>query len=83
VIANVDAEPNDDPARVKALLVRQVTGRVRWEKSVRTALHMGVGRAIEFGHGTVLAGLVKRIDKALEVVSFGSPDATDVLHPRP
>lgn len=81
VIANVDAEPNDDPSRVKGLLVQQVTGRVRWDASVRKAVHMGVTRGLEVGHGKVLAGLVKRIDKSLTVAPVGSPDDIGVLSP--
>ena len=79
VIANVDAAANLDPARVKDLLVRQITGRVRWDASVRNAVHMGVTRCLELGHGKVLAGLIKRIDPALPVGCVGSPDDIDVL----
>lgn len=79
VVANVDAEPNSDPGRVKGLLVQQVTGRVRWESSVRKLLHMGVQEGLEVGHGKVLAGLVKRITRDLPVKPFGSPDDISVL----
>ncbi len=79
VIANVDAEPNDDPSRVKDLLVRQVTERVRWEASVRKAVHMGAEQAVEVGHGRVLAGLVRRISKELPVRKAGSPSDIAVL----
>jgi [acyl-carrier-protein] S-malonyltransferase len=83
VVSNVDAEPNRDPERVKALLVSQVTQRVRWEASVRKALHMGVGRALEIGHGKVLAGLSRRISRDLVVAPVGSPDHIDVLKTGP
>ena len=79
VIANVDAEPNQDATRVKDLLIRQITGRVRWEASVRKALHMGITRCFELGHGKVLAGLIKRIAPELAVVPVGSPADLDVL----
>lgn len=79
VVTNVEAEPNDDPSRVKELLVRQVTERVRWEESVRKAVHMGVQRGIELGHGKVIAGLVRRIDKELSVVGAASPADIAVL----
>ncbi|MEZ4381547.1 MAG: ACP S-malonyltransferase [Nannocystaceae bacterium] len=79
VITNVEAELNHDAARVKALLVRQVTERVRWEASVRKAVRIGVTRAYEIGHGKVLAGLIKRIDRDLAVASLGSPADIDVL----
>lgn len=79
VISNVEAEPNDDPNRVKALLVRQVTERVRWEASVRKAVHMGAQRGVEVGHGKVLKGLVRRISKDLRVLTAGSPSDIAVL----
>ena len=79
VITNVEAEPNDDASRVKDLLVRQVTERVRWEDSVRRVLRSGVTRAYEIGHGRVLAGLVRRIARELPVSALGSPADLDVL----
>jgi len=71
IVANFDARPNRDPARVKELLVRQVDGAVRWEESVRQMVDGGVTHAIEIGPGKVLAGLVKRIAKDVKVLSVG------------
>lgn len=79
VISNVDAKANQDAGRVKDLLVRQVTDRVRWDASVRSAMHSGVRRAFEIGHGRVLAGLCKRIARDLVVRPLGSPADIDVL----
>jgi len=79
VVANVDAAPNTDAARVRDLLVRQVTAPVRWEETVLRLASMEIGRAIELGHGTVLAGLGKRIAPSLEVVSVGAPAAVAAL----
>ena len=79
VVTNVEAEPNDDSARVKELLVRQVTERVRWEPSVRTAVRMGVQRGIEVGHAKVLDGLVRRIARDLSIVGAASPADIAVL----
>jgi [acyl-carrier-protein] S-malonyltransferase len=79
IVTNVEAEPNTDASRIKDLLVRQVTHRVRWEASVRTLVRMGATAAIELGHGSVLSGLAKRIDKELRVVSVGSPADVSVL----
>jgi [acyl-carrier-protein] S-malonyltransferase len=69
VVANFDARPNDDAARVKDLLVRQVDGTVRWEASVQLMARQGVTHALEIGPGKVLAGLVKRIAKDIKVLS--------------
>lgn len=73
VVANVTAEPTQDPARIKALLVQQVTASVRWEESVQTLAKLGVTRAYELGAGAVLKGLVKRIADTIEVVTIGEP----------
>ncbi len=69
VVANVDAAPNDDPGRVKELLLRQVDAPVQWVRSIEQASAMGVTVALEIGPGKVLAGLVKRIDKNIRVIS--------------
>ena len=71
VVANVDAKPNTDRARVKELLVRQVDGPVRWEASVRAMADAGVTHVLEIGPGKVLAGLIRRIAKDLKVLSVG------------
>ena len=75
VITNVEAAPNQDPARIAELLALQVTAPVRWEESVRRLSSMGVRRALEVGAGSVLAGLVKRISPEIEVLAAGDPDA--------
>jgi [acyl-carrier-protein] S-malonyltransferase len=71
IVANFDARPNADAARVKELLVRQVDGVVRWEEGVRAMVAEGVTHALEIGPGKVLAGLVKRIAKDVKVMSVG------------
>ncbi len=74
VIANVSAEENRDPARVRQLLVGQIDGPVLWEQSVSRMAESGVTHALEIGSGKVLAGLVKRIDKRIQVLSVSDPD---------
>lgn len=69
VIANFDAWPNSDPKRVKQLLVNQVVGAVRWEESMRCLAEADVTRAFELGSGTVLRGLLRRIDRSIGVSS--------------
>jgi [acyl-carrier-protein] S-malonyltransferase len=73
VIANVDARPNADHGRVKDLLVRQVDHSVRWEETVLAMASDGVTHILEIGPGKVLAGLVKRIAKEIEVIPVGTP----------
>lgn len=61
VIANVDAQPHPDARDFAALLVRQVHSPVQWVASMRRAAGEGATTFIEFGAGSVLTGLVKRI----------------------
>ena len=69
VVANVSARPGGSVAEIKDLLTRQVTGTVRWTESMQWLIAQGFTRFIEFGPGTVLAGLMKRINKDIEVIS--------------
>ncbi len=75
IVTNVEGTPNSDPMRTPELLVRQVDGPVRWEESVQFMAGEGVTRALEVGPGRVLAGLVKRIDKQVQVLSVGDPES--------
>ncbi len=75
VIANVSAVPNDSAQEAKALLVRQIDGPVLWEQTITRMAEAGVTHALEIGPGKVLAGLVKRIDKRISLLSVGDPDS--------
>lgn len=74
VVANVEALPNQDSRKVADLLVRQIDGAVQWDRSVRWLSEQGVTRALEIGPGKVLAGLVRKIDKRIEVLGVGAPE---------
>lgn len=73
VIANATAQVNRDPARVKALLLDQITSPVRWEESMNILAHLGITDAIEFGEGRVLAGLMRRINRKIKVHAADEP----------
>jgi len=73
VVTNVEAAPNADAARIRGLLVTQVTSPVRWTDSVRYMIAQGVTTFIELGPGNVLAGLIGKIDGGAKVVSVGDP----------
>lgn len=75
VVTNVEAAPNRDAGKIRALLTAQVTAPVRWEESVQALATLGVVRAVEVGHGSVLAGLVKRIAPSISVLPAGDPDS--------
>lgn len=74
VVANVDAQPKDQGLAAIDALVAQISGAVRWEDTVRHLASAGVRAYVEVGPGTVLAGLVRKIDRDAQVVSFGAPD---------
>jgi len=71
VLPNVEGSPNSDPRRVADLLVRQVDSPVLWDRTMLAIAEAGVSHALELGPGKVLAGLAKRIDKRVSVLSVG------------
>lgn len=73
LVANVTARQVSDPETVRGLLVRQVTGMVRWRESVLYMKEQGVHELVELGAGKVLSGLARRIDRDLAAVSAGTP----------
>ncbi|MCC6471685.1 MAG: ACP S-malonyltransferase [Alphaproteobacteria bacterium] len=73
VVANVSAEPVDDPDQIRKLLVEQVTATVRWRECVATMKGRGVTSLVECGAGKVLSGLARRIDKDLQASAVGTP----------
>ena len=75
VVANVSALPNESSAEAKRLLVAQIDGPVLWEQTISLMAEAGVTHALEIGPGKVLAGLVKRIDKRIAVLSVGDADS--------
>ncbi|MDZ4694182.1 MAG: ACP S-malonyltransferase [Deltaproteobacteria bacterium] len=79
VVTNVEATANQQSERVRDLLIRQVTAPVLWEQSVRAIAGMGITRAVEVGHGSVLAGLVKRISPELQVMSACDAESVGAL----
>jgi [acyl-carrier-protein] S-malonyltransferase len=74
LIANVLAAPVSDPDAIRAHLVAQVTGRVRWRESVLWMSENGVDTAFEIGAGKVLTGLIKRIAPGIAASSVSTPD---------
>jgi [acyl-carrier-protein] S-malonyltransferase len=79
LVANVTAQQVSDPETIRGLLVKQVTGMVRWRESVAYMKSQGVDKITEIGTGKVLAGLVKRIDREIEASSVGEPTEIEAL----
>ena len=70
VFTNVTGDAVFDPFEIKKNLVKQVVSTVRWEDCVRNAAKLGIDQFYECGPGGVLAGMVRRIDKSLNVKSI-------------
>lgn len=75
VVANVDAQPKRDAASAIEALIRQVSSPVRWEDVVRRLIAEGATTFVELGPGSVLAGLVKKIERGVTVMSVESPES--------
>jgi [acyl-carrier-protein] S-malonyltransferase len=71
VICNVDAEPVTTADASREALIRQVTGAVKWEPSVRLLIGKGVGLFVEVGPGKVLWGLMRQIDRSKTCLTVG------------
>jgi len=74
VVANVTAGLETDPDRIRSLLLDQITSPVRWAASIERMAASGVEKFVEIGPGNVLAGLCRRINRGLEVVSIGTAE---------
>ncbi|MFC5649046.1 ACP S-malonyltransferase [Paenibacillus solisilvae] len=72
VIANVTAQPVTQASEIRRLLEEQVYSPVLWEDSIRYLINEGVDTFVEIGSGTVLAGLIKKIDKSVTIISVNS-----------
>ena len=72
VLHNVDALPAAGADAIRAQLMEQLCRPVRWSDCARGMGERGVTRMVECGPGNVLAGLLRRIDKSIEVVGIGT-----------
>ena len=64
VYQNVDAKPHTDPAEIRANLIAQLTSPVRWTQIVQNMLADGATSFTELGPGSVLQGLIKKVDRS-------------------
>ncbi|TNC73420.1 ACP S-malonyltransferase [Rubellimicrobium roseum] len=74
LVANVIAGPIQDGALIRDLLVRQVTGSVRWRESVAWMAQAGVTEAWEIGAGKALSGMIRRTAPGISVRNVGTPE---------
>lgn len=75
VIANVTAEPVTDAETIRRLLTEQVVSPVLWEDSVKKMLDLSVDTFVEIGSGSVLSGLIRKIDRDVKVYTVNSQEA--------
>jgi len=71
IVGNVDAALIEDGDRARDALIRQVTGAVKWEQSVRLLIARGVQAFVEVGPGKVLCGLMRQIDRSRTSLNAG------------
>jgi [acyl-carrier-protein] S-malonyltransferase len=69
VYQNVNAKPTSDPVVIQANLIAQLTGAVRWTQTVKAMIADGASSFTEVGPGTVLQGLVKKVDRQMPTAS--------------
>jgi len=77
VVANVTADFVETKEEILAALISQVSSPVRWEESVKKIVANGVDTFIEVGPGTVLSGLIKKINKDVRVINVQDPASLD------
>ncbi|MDF1776065.1 MAG: ACP S-malonyltransferase [Rhizobiaceae bacterium] len=73
LVANITASPVREPSDIVDLLVRQVTGQVRWRETISWFAENGVTQACEIGAGKVLTGLARRIDRSISGTPLNTP----------
>jgi len=79
VVANVTAAAETAAAEIRANLIAQVNGPVRWTESAQAMLAAGIDTFIEVGPGKVLSGLMGKISKEAKVFAVETPESIDAL----
>ena len=79
IISNVTASETSSSKEIKSLLISQIEKKVRWLESVEYMVNNGVKNFVEIGPGKVLSGLIKRINKNVNVHSINSEEDIKLL----
>jgi [acyl-carrier-protein] S-malonyltransferase len=66
VYTNVDANPENDPEKLRLLAQRGLLSPVRWEEIIKNMIKNGISKTFELGPGKVLCGLGRRIEREFE-----------------
>ena len=75
VVTNVTAEPVSGAEELKQGILKQVCDCVRWQPSVEYMIDAGVSTFVEIGPGQVLTGLIKRINRNVDLINVNSCDS--------
>lgn len=68
VYQNCDAQPSTDPEIIKQKLIKQLTAPVRWTQTIENMINDGATTFAEIGPGKVLSGLVKKINRQVQLI---------------
>ena len=79
IISNVTAKETNSSKEIKLLLISQIEKKVRWLESVEYMINNGVKNFVEIGPGKVLSGLIKRINKSVNVSSINTEEDIRLL----
>lgn len=79
VIGNVEAQALGTVAEISSELERQLTQPVRWTESMRAIIAQGVNTFVEIGPGTVLSGLMRRIDRKKTRIAMNNVEALEIF----
>ena len=72
IVSNVTALPSKDPEVIKNLLIEQIEKPVRWRESIVNIINAGNRKFLEIGPGKILSGLVKRVDRNVELIQVNN-----------
>ena len=78
IVANVTAQKVTESSAIRQLLVEQVYSPVLWEDSIHYLISQGVDTFIEIGPGSVLTGLIKKIDKTVKLININSLESLEI-----
>jgi len=82
VVSNIDAALVSDAESSRDALIRQVTGAVKWEQSMRLLIERGAQIFVEVGPGKVLCGLMRQIDRSKTCLNVGDEASLSKLTER-
>jgi [acyl-carrier-protein] S-malonyltransferase len=77
VVHNVDVSVKTNPEEIKAILIAQLSQSVRWTETVQFFVKKEIECVLELGHGKVLTGINKRVDKNLNAMAVVDPQTLE------